>query len=154
MSKIIIVLISCLGLAACKKEATTSRTYLLTAKNWRVTAATHTTTVNGQSVVTDDYATYPACDCDDYLKFNSDNSVVRDQGALKCDASAPQTYSAHWHFNDAQTQLTYLPLGYATWPGDIIELSASTLHIRLNPSPYYTAGTSPGPTSDIIYTSF
>jgi hypothetical protein len=150
--------LAALALGSCKKNdnspASPTKTDLLTAKNWRVSAVTHTTIVNGQLVVTDAYAAYPACDRDDFYKFNLNNLVVRDQGSFKCDASASQTLAGPWSFSDDQTQLNYLPLGYATSPGDIIELSASTLHVRFGPSEYYNVGSAPTPTVDVIYTAF
>ena len=153
MKKLFLLCLGVGALSGCKKEDTTSRTYLLTAKNWRVSAAFSTLIANGQPVVTDSYATFPACDRDDFFKFNSDSSLVRDQGSFKCDASASQALTSRWYFNEAQTRLNYLPLGYATEPGDIIELSASTLHVRFSPSAY-TFGSTPNPTVDIIYTAF
>jgi hypothetical protein len=154
MKKLLLLSLAVMALGACKKDDSSSRTYLLTSKNWRVSAATNTLIVNGQPVVTDTYATYPACDRDDFYRFNSNNSVVRDQGLLKCNASAPQTVTGPWSFNSAQTQLSFLPIGYATQAGDIIELSASTLHLRISPPAYGPLGSPPDPTVDLIYTAF
>ena len=157
MKQLSLLFLGALALGSCKKNdnspASPSKTDLLTAKNWRVSADTRTTIVNGQPVVTDAYATYPACDRDDFYKFNSDNLVVRDEGLFKCNASTAQTLVGPWSFNSDETQLRYLPLGYSTRPNEIIELSASKLHIRINPSGY-SFGSAPDPTIDIVYTAF
>lgn len=76
MKKPLLLALACLVLGACKKDNSASRTYLLTSKNWRVSAATQTLVVNGQPVVTDTYATYPACARDDFYRFGSNNLVV------------------------------------------------------------------------------
>ena len=110
MKPAILLLLTSFLLEACKKENSSSRTHLLTSKNWRIVADTRTTTVNGQPTVTDAYATYPACDRDDFYTFNADNSVVRDQGPLKCNTNAPQTLTGPWFFSSEQTQLTFFPL--------------------------------------------
>lgn len=154
MKTLLLLALACTVLGACKKENSSSRTYFLTSRNWRLSAVTSTLIVNGQPVVTDTYATYPACARDDFYRFSSNNLVLQDQGSLKCNASAPQTTAGPWSFNSTQTQLSFLPIGYATQTGEIIELSATTFHTRIGPPAYGTLGSPPAPTVDLIYTAF
>ena len=122
-------------LGACKDKTVApapQRIDLLTAKNWRISAnSTTTTTSAGVSTTTDEYATSPACERDNFYKFNADKTSLRDEGASKCDPVLPQTENFTWAFNADQTQLL------VTTPGsnkletdDIVELSATTLRLR------------------------
>lgn len=153
MKNIIILLLLGGLLSACKEQPTTP-TDLLLGKNWRITAYSSTPTASGQVAVTDVYARLSACERDDFIRFSAGNTLVVDQGPLKCDPSASQTRLSSWSFNDDQTRITGLPTSYPLNQSDIVELSATTLRIRLHPSPYYNAGFPPGPLIDVTYSSF
>src|SRR4028119_184917 len=80
---------------SCKKDKDDpkpkSKTELLTAKNWRITGDVETQVIGGRTVTTDNYATeYDPCDKDDYTKFDANKVFKDNEGALKCDPTAPQ----------------------------------------------------------------
>ena len=119
-------------LGACKDKAVTPtppRLDLLTAKNWRISA--QTTTSSDSPTTTDNYATLPAYELDNFYKFNTDKTLVIDEGATKRKASDSQTETLTWDFNADQTQLLVTSAG-STKPeaDDIVELSATTLRLR------------------------
>jgi hypothetical protein len=145
-----------LTLGACQKKddaaPAPSRTALLTARPWRLSVQTTTTTPNGGTPsTTDDFATFPACLRDGFFRFNPDKTLLADEGPTTCNPSDPQTQSFTWDFSADQTKLLVTSPGKATpETDDIIELSAGTLHFR-------TATTSSSgtvKTQDIIFTAF
>ena len=120
----------------CKKDDSTptaSKTDMLTAKNWKVTADVTVATATGQAaVMTDNFATTVACERDNYFKFNADKTVIANEGTNVCSGS-PQTANGVWDFNSDQTKLT---MGTASSSGivgqfDLKELSATTLKISV-----------------------
>lgn len=144
MKKLFLFALAAAAVSACKKDSenTPSRMDLITAKNWRVTALTSTTTItpaSGSSSTTtrDDYAQYSACEKDNFYKFNTNKTVVADEGPTKCDPSDPQTTTIAWDFNSDQTKL----LTGANYSEDILELSATTLRLRETGSYTYTINT-------------
>ena len=142
---------SSLTFTSCKKDKDDpkpqSRTELLTAKNWRLSAST---SVNG-SVTTDRYAAMPACRKDDFLKFNSDKSLVNDEGLTRCGSNDPQSRTLVWELtaNDTKLGIRATPSSSSQEVYDVVELSASTLKFREN-------STSNGVTrtETLTYTSF
>ena len=125
---------------SCKKDGENapapSKTDLLTAKKWRITAASTVTTVGTNTSTTDDYAASPACERDDFTQFLANKAVTFDEGATKCSASDPQTTSGTWDFNSDQTKLnlTSPDLGGLLLPFDLVKLDATTLTIRYTQS--------------------
>jgi len=65
----------------------------------------------------DMFAMMEDCEKDDTNKFNTDKTVVTDEGATKCDSSNPQKTTSTWSFNADETVLTI------TDDGDVITLS-------------------------------
>lgn len=145
MKKVFLLMLGVASLSACKKDSeptptASSRTDLLLAKNWRLSAQTTTFTsaaTNGIPAMTnvaDVYATYygDACKRDNSLKFNSNKTIVMDEGATKCSASDPQTQAGTWNFNSDETKLTLVDpaQGGTLQPFDVVELSATTLRLR------------------------
>ncbi|HEX8659275.1 MAG TPA: lipocalin family protein, partial [Hymenobacter sp.] len=114
---------------SCKKDKEEpkpkTRTELLTAKNWRISA--DVTTTVGTSAPDDNYARMPACEKDDFLKFNTNNSCILDAGQLKCNSAEPQTTTGTWNFTDNDTKLTIDGDVY-----EVVEVSESTLKIKEN----------------------
>jgi len=131
--------------AACNKEDkndTKTRTEYLTSGNWYVhsdkdiqTAPTDTT----YDYIAD--SSYAPCDLDDFIKFNTDGTVVFDEGASKCSSLDPQSFSASWEFinNEQDIAVTF---------GDSTSTIKDTFHVSalddntfsMN-SPYeYTSG--------------
>ena len=150
MKKLSVFLSVVTGLSACKKDqatATPSRTDLLTAKNWRKTAWTIAT---GSAAPVDVYAQLPTCERDDFYQFHADRSFMLDAGATRCNATDPQTRPGTWSFNGDQSVLTLADAaGNALTANDVVELSATTLHLRTS----RTSGTTTS-TGDITFTAF
>lgn len=144
MKKLSLLLLAALALGSCKKNdetaptpAAPSKTDLLTAKNWRVTADKTTTTVGTTaSTTTDEYAISRACERDNFIKFNTNKTASFDEGATKCDTSDPQTQSGSWDFNSDGTKLiiTDPTSGSIALQQDILELTATTLRVRFTSS--------------------
>ena len=136
MKKLLLLATGLLALAACKKNddaaPSPSRTDLLTAKLWRVSAQTTTSTpTSGTPTTTDDYATQSACERDNFVKFNADKTLVVDEGPTKCSTYDPQTQSFTWALSADQTKLLVSSPGQTTpETDDIVELSATTLRFR------------------------
>ncbi|KAA9331426.1 hypothetical protein F0P96_14375 [Hymenobacter busanensis] len=131
-----VALLATLALActftACKKDDDKkSKTELLTAKSWRVTADKQTTTVGTQSSTDDNYAGYQACEKDDFVKFMTDKKLEFNEGGSKCSTADPQTETGAWDFNSDETKLTIREQGNTSGiTFDIVELSGSTLKLK------------------------
>jgi hypothetical protein len=134
MKNIFLLLGMAAALGACKKSddsPSTSRTELLTAKNWRL--STVSATVGGLPVP----SSYILQDCtkDDFYKFNADKTLIQDAGAIKCSTSDPQTLAGTWSLNGDQSKLTIaVPNSLLNGEADIRELSANTLRIYGTPT--------------------
>ena len=151
MKSFLLLLCGVATLSACSKDANTpslSRADLLTAKNWRVTAAT--TTTGGNVSVHDDYLLYKACERDNFIKFNADKTALQDEGATKCHPLEAQSDTLTWALTQDQDQLI---IGSRTSPGEavaIVELSATTLHLRTSK----LSSSNTTEVGDLIYTTF
>jgi hypothetical protein len=124
-------------LFACKKDAEPTKTELLTAHAWKTTAAE--ATING--VKSNLYASYEACEKDDFTTFKTDKTFISDEGATKCDPADPQTEQAKWTFltNETKLEITVTDSGStATITYDIVELTADKIILK------FTLGTSSG----------
>ncbi len=126
--KRIILSIAIIGtlFSGCKKEETTapkSKTELLCAHYWKITAATidPPLVING-TPITDWFSQMDACDKDDIVKYNSNNTVITDEGATKCDPASPQTSTGTWSFNSNETIITEDGSN-----ADLLELSENVL---------------------------
>lgn len=157
MKQLLLVALGVASLSACKKDndatpTAPTRTTLLTPRNWRITALSTTTTATGGTPTTvDAYAQMPACQKDDFRRFNINNTLVIDESTTKCTTTAPQQTSARWDFNSTQTQLRIT--GPGTTPAviyDVLELTATTL--RLRQTSQATAGTTT--TTTVATTTF
>ncbi|OON70729.1 hypothetical protein B0919_01565 [Hymenobacter sp. CRA2] len=95
------LIMALVGLGACDKKTDPqpTRTELLTSKNWRLTAYSHT--VNGGSSRYDDYASIQSCLKDDSYRFVADKSLIYYTGTNNCRAGEPQEYSGDWRFTTA-----------------------------------------------------
>lgn len=106
MKNIIIIVVLIFAISGCKKKETTpakTKTELLTAHYWKLTAMTVDPPL---LTVTDLYAQMSPCAKDDIQKYNTNNTVVYDEGATKCDAADPQTTTSSWTFNSTETIIT------------------------------------------------
>jgi hypothetical protein len=162
MKKLSFLLLAAVALGGCKKNDSTSpsptasRTDMLTAKNWRISAQTYSVAINnGTPTVSDEYANETACERDNFIKFNTNKSLIADEGATKCSSSDPQTQSGTWDLTTNDTKLTLADpsQGGVPIPFDIIDFSATTLHVRFS---YTTSsgGSSITSVNDVTFSSF
>lgn len=157
MRKLSLWLLALTWLAACQKAddapapAPVSRTDLLTARSWRLSAATTTVVATGAPpVITDDYAQLPACERDDFRQFNVNKILFVDAGALRCDPNDPQVRRFSWAFGPNETQLLISSLtGTLLNQYDLVELTASTLRLRET-----TVSGSTTRTQSLMFTAF
>ena len=134
---ILVIMSATIALSACKKDASpVSKTDLLTASQWKMTAFTVDPgfpifdalgNITGYS--TDMYSSMESCSKDDTFKFNSDNSVKFDEGASKCDSSDPQSTSGTWSLKTNETILSLIDNGSAQ-DYTIMELTARILKMK------------------------
>ncbi|MDO7885897.1 lipocalin family protein [Hymenobacter cheonanensis] len=161
MKKLSLLFLAALALGSCKKNddnspSSASKTDLLTAKSWRISAQTYSVAVNsGTPTVSDEYASSPACERDNFLKFNTNKSLTADEGATKCSPSDPQTQSGSWDLTTNDTKLTLADpsQGGIPIPFDIVDLSATTLHLRYAAT-VSLGGVSTTSVNDITFTAF
>jgi len=109
---VLLLLVLAFVLNACKKDkdpAPPTKTDLLTAKTWKLTAWTVDQPIQldsaGTSVIPTDIYNYLSqrqgnCVLDNTIKFNKDKSYTVEQGATKCDPIQDQVYaSGTWLFS-------------------------------------------------------
>lgn len=87
--------------ASCKKEDKKSKTELLTAGSWKMSA--HTIVFG--AVTYDAYKDMEACDKDDFITFKAGGVVEFNQGAVKCDEEDSQVETGQWSFAENETKL-------------------------------------------------
>jgi hypothetical protein len=153
MRKFIPFLLLAATLAACKKDngSGLSRTDFLTTNKWRLTAQTTTVVSNGTTTVTDEYAKLAACQRDNFTKFNSNNTLVINEGATTCNPQNPRTWDGDWEYvNGDQNKLVFSAyISSSRVPFDVLELSATTLRLR-----YTQSNSLNSSTNDVTYTAF
>ena len=104
--KLFALLIATVAVIACSKKATTkSNTELLTQGTWKFASAGLDADKNGSVDMED--GTIQACDKDNTATFNAGDTGFNDEGATKCDISAPQTKAFTWHFKNAEKDLEF-----------------------------------------------
>jgi hypothetical protein len=124
-------------ISACKKDkVVSSKTSLLTAGSWKMTAFTidpaypiYDSNFNITGYTTDMFATMDACDKDDTHLFKVDYSVVTDEGATKCDPANPQTTTGTWSLNSDETVITITEDGVSQ-TATLLELTSSVLKFK------------------------
>src|SRR5688572_28148875 len=82
--------------SSCKKDDK-SRTELLTSSNWKIVSDQEKAGTGAWEEYIDDY---DACQLDNFIKFNTDNSVDFNEGPTKCDPTDDQEYSSPWMFEN------------------------------------------------------
>lgn len=113
-----IALLSVAVFSACKKDSK-DREELLTSQRWKLVSDQEKAGTGPWEEYIDDY---DACELDNYIKFNSNNSAEFNEGPTKCDPTDDQAYSLPWVFLNDETQLSI--------DGEVLdieELSGSTL---------------------------
>ncbi|WP_151086752.1 DUF5004 domain-containing protein [Hymenobacter baengnokdamensis] len=126
--------------SACHKDtpAPDANTSLLAAHAWRIVASTSTDNMVTPAQTTNWYATFPVYRKDDTYQFNTDGSLLFDEGQLKEKTTDPQTATGKWQFDAAQQAIAItlgktVPLGTtgitSTTGYTIRKLSADTLRL-------------------------
>lgn len=112
----------------------------LVAHPWRWSAGTTTTFdgATGLRTVVDEYAALPACERDNTYTFQRDKSLVVDEGASKCVATAPQQVPGRWELYDGPVSMTLATPSFSStpYPFLITQLSATTFKLYFS----YPAG--------------
>jgi hypothetical protein len=90
---------------SCKKDPALSKKDMITGK-WKPIANTISPGVDWDfdgDIDTDIYSILDACEKDNFSLFNANGTGEENEGATKCDATDPQTYSFSWSLknNDA-----------------------------------------------------
>ena len=128
--------------SACKKDASApvpdANTSLLAGHPWRIVAHTDTDNTATLPKTVNTFVNFPAYRLDDTYRFNADNSLTFEEGALKAKAADAQSANGSWQFQNAQSGLT-ITLGKAVALGTtgstssstytLLKLSADTLRI-------------------------
>lgn len=118
------VLTSCEDVA--ENPSPNSKTQLLTAGPWHITAYTRST---GSGAATDYLTTvFPqSCERDDRYTFKTTGVQERTEGSTACSGSTPSSVvgTYPWNFNSGQTQVT---IGGTTF--DLVQLTESALKLR------------------------
>ncbi len=143
ISMMLLVAAAILTAASCKKDNNDekSKDDLLTSGSWKMAAWTIDPAVEIQGMTyTDLFAFLPDCSKDDFMTFDSDGTVVYDEGATKCDAGDPQTTTGTWMFNSDQTELTMAQTD-STEAYHLDELTDSKLQLSMDSSEDFGNGT-------------
>ena len=95
-----------LSLIGCKKkEEGDSNTSLLVQQIWRYDVAGLDANNDGMIDTQLPAGTIAACSVDNTLTFNSGGTGIIDEGATKCNTSAPQTNPFTWNFLNNETTI-------------------------------------------------
>lgn len=97
---LIVTLFAALNLfSSCKKDnddPPKTKRELLVQASWKYKSAT----VGGLP-----YTSFPSCQTDNTLSFNTAGTGVVDEGASKCNGGDPQTNPFTWSFQNAETEI-------------------------------------------------
>ncbi|WP_147320749.1 hypothetical protein [Hymenobacter lapidiphilus] len=119
MKKIIFLLLALIAGSAfvgCSNDkksedpAPKSKSELLMAKTWTITAETETVGTTTKSV----FENYAACELDNATQFLAGNSMSYDQGAIQCDPDEPRTIIGSWALSENDTKLGLVVYGFGT----------------------------------------
>ena len=128
MKKLFLFLSAVVVLGACKKEDTPAVTVdLLTAKPWQV--STVALSDSGNPIPISQFIT--ACQLDNTYKFNTDNTLLVDEGATKCNSSDPQNPTGTWAFANSDKTKVSIVMPGSVFNGDftIKAISASSMQL-------------------------
>jgi hypothetical protein len=134
MKKILIpVCAAVLLLGACKKDngSDASKTETLQKGKWKMTEAKLTFDLGEQDL----YGSFDDCVKDNLYKFNTDMTITNDAGALKCDASEPQTTTdGSWMLTSGDKKImitgSSITQGFGSMEADITQLDNNTFKVR------------------------
>jgi len=139
---LLIVSIVILTANSCKKdEDEKSKTDLLTAGYWKFTAMNINPAIEFNGLEYSDlFGLMPNCSKDDLVKYNTDGSVIYDEGASKCDEGDPQTETGTWTFSADETKITETYDG-ESFTYNVVEITDSNLKISYSEEADYGNGT-------------
>jgi hypothetical protein len=118
---------------SCEKDkdepAVKTKTELLTTGTWKLTSYTSNPAYDWYG--TGDYATdilaaLNPCEADGFDTYKTNGIVEINEGALKCNPSDPQTFSASWAFTDNENKILYD--GFDEY--ELVELTATTMRLQ------------------------
>jgi len=134
LASLLLLIISTIAFS-CKKDkddnanTTKTKTELITKGSWKRTALISDPAYdwNANGVFdTNNLNTMFPCEKDNFETYQTNGMVVTNEGATKCDASDPQTWSVTWRFGDNETKLI--------WDGNdvytLLELTETTLKFQ------------------------
>lgn len=110
-----------------KKDSTKTKTELITTGSWKLTAYTINPAADldfDGDTETNVFIYLDGCIKDDVTTFKTNGTAEGDEGATKCDAADPQTYSLTWSFTSNETKINIDGDEY-----NLIELTATTIKI-------------------------
>lgn len=99
------------------------KTRLITLKPWKLTGKTYHSNANPQE--TDIFSFESACTLDNTYSYKTDNKVVTDDGAIKCNAAAPQTREDTWSFQNGETELKV-----GTYTNTLVSIDENTMILQ------------------------
>jgi hypothetical protein len=134
-SALIAMLCITLVLSSCSKDEeetvapAPTKKQMLSGNNWVIKAYTVEPAIDIDQNGTQENNLLPylqACNLDDFIDLNEDNSYTAEEGASKCDPNDPQVYeTGDWSFNSDETFIVFSPDGQASYEFSIESLSAS-----------------------------
>ena len=93
--------------SACKKDIPVdANTSLLASHPWRISAFADTDNTVKPPETVDVFVSFPIYRRDDTYRFNTDNSLIFDEGSLKENAADAQNTAGKWQFQNEQKSLT------------------------------------------------
>lgn len=89
-----------------KKDESKTKLEHLCSEKWQIRAVLiDPPYLDNGKLITDYYLDYQDCKKDNFQKYNSDSTVIYDEGPTKCAPNAPQTRFNDWYFNTDETLL-------------------------------------------------
>ena len=125
-------------ISGCKKDkeaapgsTSYTRTQMLTAKPWKMTAMTVNPGIDmgGGLIITDIYSTFFAsCDKDNLYKFSANGTYSFEEGATVCTTGDPQIYeTGTWAFLNNETKMVTTPTTGVADTTTITSISLTTI---------------------------
>ena len=128
MKKIAALSVVLFALFSCKKDDNkpATKSDYLTSGSWIVTAAVTDDDGDG-TYETDEYADFAPCYKDNVWTFNTNGSVVMDEGATKCAPSDSQVITSQWQLVNNETGLIMASDTYS-----VVQLDANLIVLKLD----------------------
>jgi hypothetical protein len=103
----------------------------LVGKRWQLKSSMSRTVAGGQQFTGDAYANLRPCERDNFLLFNADKTLTRDEGPTKCAAADPQTLQGLWRveFDGVSTILRFND-GLGVINAEVLSQTETSLRIR------------------------